>query len=537
MEFNKQIKLTLWEDLQGDKKTEIVTEQDKMIQLPRLYEDNKTFLGWNKYNKLNYGFMSKISHDDDTMYAIFSEGPAYVIESEFIGDAEAYSGIACTSRRYVVNIYLENTVASSGVLQLDNCNNILYYNGHVPVDGIAAQITADSDTHGHAYSDAAYFTTSKIKIEWTSEAPIDAKNSRRKIAQIMLAFSRFGIGYNEIARRTSDDIIIPSHRYAAKADDKPACVSANFYMGIKPMAKYPRAEDDENVVSVQNTSLLPEKDRGELLSRFAVLADSHIGRRYNWANYDWLYNTYENINRIHNDTPLDFVLQLGDNIDDGYDGTYKDDYEVYLQTIKRLTICNPDNPLSTDNGMIPNYELQGNHDTSMDTRFFRNKMWYSVNASGRKVAFISFFAVYGGYPAVSAGIAGDYASYASYGIIGDETVSFIEQSIKEAMQNGASQVVLCSHWGIAQDLAAPILPETGLGAMENICKKYNIRLLLNGHEHNVPYTLRKYNDLYDYDASMTKDKYAVFEIWEKCVVASIYDTNTQKICRVDMISF
>ena len=175
------------------------------------------------------------------------------------------------------------------------------------------------------------------------------------------------------------------------------------------------------------------EDGGEVISRFAVMSDSHVGRRYQWANYDWLHSAFDHIAEIHKKTPLDFVLQLGDNIDDGYAASYQSDYRDYLEEIKRLTICDPLHPLEgRAGGMIPHYEMQGNHDTSMDTRFFRNKMWYTQSPSGERVYYIAFFTHYGGYPLIPYEIVGNYDAYRSYGRLSDETVAFVEESARQA---------------------------------------------------------------------------------------------------------
>ena len=125
--------------------------------------------------------------------------------------------------------------------------------------------------------------------------------------------------------------------------------------------------------------------------------------------------------------------------------------------------------------------------------------------------------------------------YKSYGILTDETVDFVEEAILKAYEQGAMHIVLCSHFGISQDLEAPILPETGLGKIENICKKYNIKLFLSGHEHNKDYTIRRYNDLYNYDAAMTRDKYSVFEIYEKYAKVTVYNTVDNSVDRIDVV--
>ncbi len=515
--------------------TQVLCAQDnKPTLLPRVKEANKSFLGWNKYKTLHYGYMNYTSNQDTTLYAIHTDAPAYILESYFRGDPEDYTGKRCHYRRYVIDVYLENANAKSGSFKLENCNNILYYVGNVSTDGVKATVIDTTNSRGDAYTDEGYITTSDITVNWTSEETIDAKSERKKLLSIMMYFSKWCMGYGEIARRTSDDIIIPDYRYNAVADGEKAYVSANFYKGIINEEKV--ETPDENVKVFTTEEEAQSALQGEVIARFAAFADSHIGPRYGWENYDWIYGVFDNIEKIHKENPLDFVLELGDIIDDGYDETYKNDYEIYLDVVKRLKICDPVNPIDgRADGTIPHYELQGNHDPCDKTRFFKEKLWFTENKNGKKVAFIAFFTNYGGYPAVNFDVAGNYESYRSYGILAEETVDKVEAYVKEAIAKGASQIILCNHFGIAPQLSAPVLPETGLGKIEQLCNKYNIRIYINGHEHNPYYLLQKYNNIYDYDSAMTSDRYAVFEVREKCFKATIYKADDNTVDRVDVI--
>ena len=456
--------------------------------------------------------------------------PTYILKSHFRGVPEDEKDKRCHFRRYVIDIFLENAVATNGEINLKNVNEILYYFGNLPVENIDVNVVAETDQRGGAYNGTAFFTTTDITVKWQSKNPIDAINSRKKITTILFCFSKWGMSYSEIEKLTPNEILIADSNKPSLVNGEKAAVKSMVYNGVQMLENNPYKNPAFR--TVQDEKQLSDINFGKQLSKFAVLSDSHIGARYGWENYNWLHGVFENLEKIHSKTPLDFVLQLGDNIDDGYAVSYKADYTVYLEEIKKLTICDAQNPIEgRRKGKIPHYEMWGNHDTSPDTRFLKQHLWFTENNNGEKIAFISFFAKYGGYPAVKdLGV-----SYKSYGIITDDMVAFVEKSIIEAKKSGAMHIVLCSHFGISQDLEAPILPETGLGEMENLCKKYNIKLFLSGHEHNKEYTLRKFNDLYNYDTSMTRDKYAVFEIYENYAKITVYNTLDNSVNRIDVI--
>lgn len=514
----------------GKESQTLKAKENTDILLPRLNEKGKSFLGWNYYDGYTLGFMNIITPKDRTLYAVFTDEPAYILESHFRGVPKDSEDERCHFRRYIVDVYLENAIASCGEFKLENVNHILYYFSNLPLPDIKASIDHTTNYRDGAYSGIAHFTTSDITVKWQSEKPIDATKTRQKVATLMLCFGKWGMSYQEIEKRTSDEIIIPDKTFKATADERSAYVSANFYNGLIIEPEF--SKENHALITVKNDADLPGINFGKLLTRFGAMSDSHIGIGYKWENYDWLYSVFNHFETIHKSNPLDFIVSLGDNINDGYAETYEVDYQIYLDTIKKLTICDPINPIDNrKSATIPHYEIQGNHDTSMDTRFFRKKLWYSQNDDGKKVAFVAFSTRYGGYPAVE----GDYITYRSYGRIEDEMIDFLKQSIIEARQNGAVHIVLCNHFGISKALKAPILPESGFGKIETLCKEYGIKLYLNGHEHNPKYALNKYKDIYNYDMAATFDKYAIFELYEKYAKISIYNTSDNSLDRIDLL--
>ena len=112
----------------------------------------------------------------------------------------------------------------------------------------------------------------------------------------------------------------------------------------------------------------------------------------------------------------------------------------------------------------------------------------------------------------------------------------MEESARQARAEGAAQIVLLCHFGIARELNAPILPETGLGKLAAICKRYHIRLYFSGHEHNPKYSLYKLGSVYDYDAATTKDRCAVVEIRRHSATVTIYNTDDGAVYRVDHLA-
>jgi len=850
---------------------DIYEYEGENVVLPKVATASGTFAGWSEDKNATTGALNHVAVKDTTLYAITTDGPVYVVDSYYRGDPNNYTGTRNSFRRYVIDVYLENAVASEGSFKLNTDNKFLYYLGHVPQEGINATVTASVISGSSGTPGLQYYTTPSVEFKWTSDAPVDTTNGRIRIARIMMYFSSWGMGYNQIEARTTDEVVSPFAGYNATADNETAFVTANFYKGVKsdevkingkitlegresgntalydsvklyllddsgdaveyrvlenaestnrtftytaeiapgdytikvikdgylarsvpitvtqaadipeivvfsgdtldsngkgdgvididdftrilrgfasdfPLDKYINAIDinEDGAVNVSDLAIIKNRmtttvrdpefassvDKSELklsdwkisvegnkinviggsdaavanalshienmygnngvyripsavshtedyaisyitlngvslgqyriviaqndetaaeyaqyiydyiaemsgfgldivydtedaydyeilvgatsrkanpitaieeynvfeengklyvfygdeqsaemaaldlcekilgkdsegydeghvavvpgasysgswsvLSRFGVMSDSHVGARYNWANYNWLHNAFTNFENAHASDPLDFIVSLGDNIDDGYANTYASDYAVYLEEIKELDICDPVNPIDgRAEGMIPHYEICGNHDPvgtgiggQEKIRFIRNKLWYTENENGEKVAHIAYFTDYGGYPLHDYAYSGTYASYFSYGRVNDQMVRFVEESIIAANAEGAKHIILYNHYGMSQQVGSPMLPETGLGKIASVCEKYGIKLYFNGHEHDVPYTLRRYNDIYDYDVSMTAQKHAIVEITTLRAKVTIYNSADNSIYREDIV--
>lgn len=853
---------------------DVIEYEGENVELPKIISASSTFAGWSENKDATSGYLNHVVTKDTTLYAITTDGPVYVVDSYYRGDPNNYTGTRNSFRRYVIDVYLENAVASEGKFKLNTDNKFLYYLGHVPQDGITATVTANVVSGSSGTPGLQYFTTPSVEFNWTSDSPVDATNGRMRVARIMMYFSSWGMGYDQIEARTTDEVVSPFAGYTATAGDKTAFVTANFYKGVKsdevkingkvtlegresgtgamydnlklyimddagdavefkvlenaenksrtftyiaeiapgdytmkvvkdgylertvpvtitesatipeivlfagdtldengngdgvididdftrilrgfapkfPLEKYINAIDinEDGTVNVSDLSVIknsmtttvrdpeivssvdkngyklsdwkvtansnkisiiggsdaavenalshienmynkngtyripamfshtedydlayitldgvslgqyriviPKNDmiaaeyaqyiydyiaemsgfgldivydteaacdheiivgatsrkanpitaveeysvyeengkiyvfygdeqsaemacldlcekilgvgsegydgygsvtvkpgasysgKWSVLSRFGVMSDSHVGARYNWANYNWLHNAFTTFETVHANDPLDFIVSLGDNIDDGYESTYAADYNVYLEEIKELDICDPVNPIDgRADGMIPHYEICGNHDPiggqldangNLKIRFLKNKLWYTENENGEKVAHIAYFTDYGGYPLYEYSYSDSYESYFSYGKVNDQMVKFVEDSIIAANAEGAKHIILYNHYGMSQQVGSPMLPETGLGKIASVCEKYGIKLYFNGHEHNVPYTLRRYNDIYDYDVSMTAQKHAIVEITTLRAKVTIYNSADNSLYREDIV--
>ncbi len=449
--------------------------------------------------------------------------PVYRIVSHFRGDPTDTVGKKCHFRRYAVDIYLENACASEGSFKLHHGSEIFYYIGNLPQENINAKIDFDIT---RKRGGAEEFRTRDVEVNWSSEEPVDARSEKKKIATLLFCFYRWATEYSEIESRDPRDLIAPAENYTATANGSTAQVTENEYLGVvNPEYEPPKIpECPENI------------EKGALLSRFVLMADAHIGPTYHKEEYGWLEKLDAQLKKLHAEAPIDFVCQLGDNIDDGYAKNYERDYAIYLEQIKKLSLLDPVNPIENRaEGTIPHYEMQGNHDTSLDIRFFRNRLWFTENENG-KVAYIAFFTSYGGYPLHNYSESGSYASYRSYGVISDETVSFVEDSIKKAKECGARHIILLSHFGISQELNAPVLPESGLGKLDALCQKYGITLFFNGHEHNSDFTHRMYKNVHDFDLATAYFKFAVVDLYENLCELSIYDTEKQELYRIDRVA-
>ncbi len=839
--------------------------------LPKVPSESASFIGWNTDKSAKTGYLNHTIESDTTLYAITTTEPAYIVNSYYRGDPNDYTGARCQFRRYVIDVYLENAVASEGSFKLNTANDFLYYLGHVPQEGIDAAVTAPVSSGTVAgVPGLQKFTTNAIEFKWQSDEPIDTTGGRIKIASIMMYFSTWGLGYSEIESRTTDEIVSPFEGYIATVGENTAYISSNFWKGIKteevdvsgkitlegresgttPLydfaklylldtegdavgyivlenentdtrtftysasvnpgeytlrvvkngyitrnvkvnvegnctlpdivlhsgdtvdengvsdgvvdiddfirvlrgfsAEFPTnlryaidldedgrisvtdlayiktgfsgksmtvtetassvdsamkvgdwkvkakegvvtifggsnaaldnaltyvnekymngdsytgpetfvhneeysinditvggvsleeyriviaenddvaltyanyirdymaetsgigldivydtedayeyeiivgstARQDSTVTEMEKYHVFEENGRfcvfygdeqsaemaaldlcekilgkessgfdgmnvtvesGEsiegawsVLTRFGVMSDTHVGEGKNWANYDWLDNTFTNFENIHAENPLDFLVSLGDNVDDGYLNTYERDYNEYLEQMKKLDICDPVNPVEgRAEGKIPHYEICGNHDPigigiggAEKIRFMKNGLWYTENEYGEKVAHIAFFTDYGGYPLYNNTYSGSTESYRSYGIANDEMVAYVENSIIAANEAGAKHIILYNHYGISQQVGSPVLPETGLEKIAAVCEKYDIKLYFNGHEHDNYFTLRRYGDIYDYDASMTANKHAVVEITTLRAKVTVYNSKDNTVYREDII--
>ena len=82
---------------------------------------------------------------------------------------------------------------------------------------------------------------------------------------------------------------------------------------------------------VKNSSKYLEKGhkvKASIRFKGREMAHTELGKDVLIKFADALSSVYENLEKIHKKSPLDFVLALGDNIDDGYLKTYEEDFYV-----------------------------------------------------------------------------------------------------------------------------------------------------------------------------------------------------------------
>lgn len=216
--------------------------------------------------------------------------------------------------------------------------------------------------------------------------------------------------------------------------------------------------------------------------KFAIFADSHVGRQSIVNNR--VKRTMEWVNTTDD---LDFLLFLGDNIENGY----FDDSHTLADQLKLLNEI-------TLNSKVPYYYTKGNHDAK--TAAFHD----NIAVVCGDVAVVTFFASY--YCPDPDDI------YLNNGLVSEETLIWLENTFEKC---AGKRIILACHFSIvnndSENFTSPIgdarvIPKRnntyvdfGRETILNLAEKYNIELYFNGHEHNAEMPVGNAGTLTDYN--------------------------------------
>lgn len=273
------------------------------------------------------------------------------------------------------------------------------------------------------------------------------------------------------------------------------------------------------------------------------------------GNHAAVEKTYEFINDDPYCRDCDFALFGGDQINTGYSARPVDMYAEksnYFRTLDKLDLHRRtigkagDMDFTADEWTVTGnlgagrkpykvyprlpqsrvIAIQGNHDTGVE-EFYRDA---AFTAGG--VRFITFFADYVGLPPTPT------SRFNSTAKISDRTIAFIETEMRKAKGNSSIRhIVLVSHWAIAdksKDFHHPIIgacKENGMNRNRDrlleLCGKYGVRLMINGHEHNGRYPVGQVGGLSDINCgTLTAGKdsgaFAIVEIDDAQALFTVY---------------
>lgn len=182
---------------------------------------------------------------------------------------------------------------------------------------------------------------------------------------------------------------------------------------------------------------------------FIVMSDLHIGTELDGWNEGYLDALMTEIES--RDT--DFVIGLGDLIDDGYteDETSLAQLATYNAAISGLT--------------MPVYTLQGNHDSGMSGISTQQV----IDIDGIRLICFS------GSP-----LALD-PPYDNNGQLSEANLTWIETQLQEAENR---KCVLACHYPLSTDIWGHIPPAYGGTDLLNLCTEYNVNVYISGHAHD-----------------------------------------------------
>lgn len=276
------------------------------------------------------------------------------------------------------------------------------------------------------------------------------------------------------------------------------------------------------------------KHEKDYLCKFAIISDTHIG---NTSYNDEVKAKYINMCNHINEKDIDFVIELGDCIDNGYANTSSD--IIDFQTSEHGEIFS--------NLNYPLYSFGGNHDTGIESY----SKYGTIDFNGVRI--IKFDADYVGLPIPS----GRAETVWSSGIVTEQTLEYIDKQLSESK---AKVNIVCCHYALAEDLTyrsfiwwiqdtVTKLDGTTVDCHRDdliaILKKYNVKLYINGHEHHWnkttnALTLGKVEDgawsISDLNQPSTQDHYTIATVYADSIKYEAYETATNSLVDTQTVS-
>lgn len=233
------------------------------------------------------------------------------------------------------------------------------------------------------------------------------------------------------------------------------------------------------------------------VTTFAIFSDTHVGKGMRPCM------VLEKLGKWTSaQSDIDYVLFLGDNINDGY-------VNSRALMIEQLELFNK----YIVNLQKPYFMLRGNHDADV-TDFDEN---FIIECGNTNV--IGFFADYYQLSATD--------SLINSGKVSDSTLSWLESALEKS---AGKRVILACHYPIADkddvDFGSPILPETngvnfGREKILELAEKYNVELYFSGHDHRDYCPSGEIGTLTNFSIGLLTDAFAIVRISENNAVIEI----------------
>ncbi len=344
-------------------------------------------------------------------------------------------------------------------------------------------------------------------------------------------------------------------------------------------------------MNVDITTVLTFEGQWDEIQRFALFADTHIGRyekgtawyaEYNGTNprEDYLNNNatyqaalqnshgdlikaFQHIAYLDSTIGLDYMTIVGDITETGY--TYRVDdskysWEAYEFVLNKAfggldesasAYSVAINGLKENSNALPIYDVVGNHDTwngsgtyeinssntayyvtapTDDTQFIRDRVWYSSDVNGKKIANISFNATYGTYHSIS-----------------DADLAELEASLKAANKAGATQIIVYNHFAMYgfNGITASYYEEESHNKIAALLHKYGAQAYMSGHYHNEDWSVVNdgYTNYIDVDSTMNDvsriygGTYAVVTVTDRRIRYDIYSSTYTEASGVNSSDF